>query len=212
MTPPAAGRRLLLATRNAGKVAELRRMLAAVPALADVAVLGVADVPHAPDVAETGATFEENAVLKARETAEATGLPCLADDSGLCVDALAGMPGVLSARWAGRHGDDEANLALVLAQTAEVPDGRRGAEFVCVAAVALPGGRSEVVRGTVRGTLLREPRGTGGFGYDPVFVPEGGTRTTAEMPAAEKDALSHRGRAVRGVVEMLPDLLAHAPG
>jgi XTP/dITP diphosphohydrolase len=132
-----------------------------------------------------------------------TGLPAVADDSGLEVDALGGMPGVLSARWAGRHGDDRANLELVLGQLADVPDERRGARFVCAAAYALPDGREEVVEGTVRGVLLRAPRGTGGFGYDPLFVPAGSDRTTAEMTAEEKDAISHRGEAFRALAPRL---------
>ena len=151
---------------------------------------------------ETGATFEANALLKARAIAEHTGLPAVADDSGLCVDALGGMPGVLSARWAGAHGDDKANLDLVLAQVADVPDARLGAQFVCAAALAVPGKapREVVVTGSLDGRLVRVPRGTGGFGYDPIFLPDGFTQTTAEMTAEEKDAISHRGRAFRALV------------
>ncbi len=188
--------KLLVATRNPGKLAELRRMLADLPG---VAVLGLGDVPDFPDAPETGATFAENALAKARDAAEATGLPAVADDSGLTVDALNGMPGVLSARWAGRHGDDVANLELVLNQLADVPDERRGAAFVCAAALVLPGGDETVVHGEWRGALTRAPRGTNGFGYDPIFVPDGGTRTSAELSAAEKDAASHRGRALRAL-------------
>jgi len=187
--------RLLLATRNAGKLAELQRLLeAAVPG---VEVVGLRDVEEYPEAPETGATFEENALLKAREAVQYTGLPAVADDSGLAVDALNGMPGVLSARWSGRHGDDLANLELVLAQLGDVPDERRGAAFVSAAALVLPGGAEVVVRGEWRGTLIRESRGANGFGYDPIFVPEGETRTSAEMAPAEKDAQSHRGRALR---------------
>jgi len=196
---------VVLATRNAHKVGELREILAETGLLIDL--VGVADFPDVPDVAETGATFAENALLKARAMAAATGLLAVADDSGLCVDALNGMPGVLSARWAGRHGDDRANLDLVLAQTAEVPDGRRGAQFVCAAALALPDGSEWVVEGVLRGWLERAPRGTGGFGYDPILRPDGENRTTAEMTAQEKNAISHRGRAFRALTPHLLTLL-----
>jgi XTP/dITP diphosphohydrolase len=190
--------RLVLATRNAKKLAELRRILEEAGLAVELAGPEVfADVP---EIAETGETFAENALLKARTVAAATGLPAVADDSGLCVDALNGMPGVLSARWAGRHGDDQANLDLVLGQLVDVPDTRRGAQFVCAAALVRPGGGSEVVTGEVRGVLLRERRGANGFGYDPIFRPDGHARTTAEMDAAEKDAISHRGRALRALV------------
>jgi len=197
--------RVVLATANAGKVVEMRRLLAA--QAPDVEVLGLADVEAYEPGPETGATFAENALAKAREAVEATGLPAVADDSGLTVDALNGMPGVLSARWAGRHGDDRANLELVLGQVADVPDGRRGAGFVCAAAWALPDGRSEVVHGEVRGTLLRAPRGTGGFGYDPLFVPEGLQQTSAELSPEDKDRISHRGQALRLLVPRLVDVL-----
>lgn len=189
---------IVLASRNPKKVEELRRILHA--AGIDVPVTSAADHPGVPDVAETGETFGENATAKAVAVAQATGLIAVADDSGLCVDALAGMPGVLSARWAGRHGDDDANLRLVLDQTSDVPDERRGAEFRCAAAAARPSadGTEVLLReGEVRGQLLRQPRGTGGFGYDPIFVPEGFDRTTAEMSSHDKDAISHRGRALR---------------
>ena len=187
--------RVVLATRNTAKVAELRRILAPY----DVELVGLDAFPDAPDVAETGTTFAANALLKARAVCAATGLPAVADDSGLTVEALNGMPGILSARWAGRHGDDDANLDLVLGQLADVPDERRGAAFVCAAALVAPGGSSQVVEGRVDGTLIRERRGSGGFGYDPIFVPVGSTRTTAEMSAAEKDAISHRGKAFRAL-------------
>ena len=167
---------------------------------------GSTQFPDAPDVAETGETFAENALLKARAIAEATGLLAIADDSGLAVDALNGMPGILSARWSGRHGDDEANLALVLAQLADVPDERRGAVFVCAAAAATPDGRELVVEGELTGTLVRDRRGSNGFGYDPVFVPDGRDRTTAEMSAADKDAISHRGKAFRALAPLLGEL------
>lgn len=192
--------RVLLATQNAGKVAELQRILGGA-----VELVAIGDT-YAPGP-ETGATFQDNALAKAHEGVLATGLATVADDSGLVVDALNGMPGVLSARWAGRHGDDRANLELVLAQLADVPDDRRGAGFVCAAAYALPDGRSCVVRGELRGTLTRAPRGGGGFGYDPLLVPDGLDVTTAELPAGEKDRISHRGKAFRLLAPMLLEAL-----
>lgn len=188
--------RLVVATRNAGKHAELHRILSE---HLDVELLGLDDVPPYEEAPETGATFAENALIKARAAVRHTGLPAVADDSGLTVEALAGMPGVLSARWAGPGRSDEANLRLVLHQVCQVPDGRRGAAFVCAAAFVTPDGDEHVVEGRVEGTLTRAPRGTNGFGYDPIFVPNGHTRTTAEMSNEEKDAISHRGRALRAL-------------
>ena len=187
---------VVLATRNEGKLRELARII-------DSQVIGLDEFPDAPDVPETGATFEANALLKARAIAAYTGLPAVADDSGLCVDALNGMPGVLSARWAGRHGDDHANLELVLAQVADVPDARRGARFVCAAALVVPGAGEWVTTGEVVGRLIREPRGSGGFGYDPVFLPDGSDLTTAEMTPEAKDRISHRGRALRALAPVI---------
>ena len=204
--PP--GPRLVLATRNAGKIAELSRILDAA-GFAD-GLVGLESFPGAPDVAETGLTFADNALLKARAIAAYTGLPAVADDSGLCVDALHGMPGVFSARWSGKHGDDHANLELVLGQLADVA--ARGAQFVCVAVLVLPGaeggeGRREwTTTGVLAGALTRAPRGTNGFGYDPIFVPEGLSVTSAELPPADKDAISHRGRAFRALA---PVVAAH---
>jgi XTP/dITP diphosphohydrolase len=198
--------KLLVASRNAKKLAELNRILAA-EGLSGLTVVGLADVPPFPEAPETGATFEDNALAKARDAVAATGLPSIADDSGLTVDALNGMPGVLSARWAGGHGDDAANLDLVLAQLRDVPARRRGGAFVAAAALVTPDGAETVVRGEWRGTLTREPRGTNGFGYDPIFVPDGHEVTSAELSSAEKDALSHRGRALR---QLLPNLRALA--
>jgi len=199
---------ILLATRNTAKLAELRRVLAG--ALGPgVRVLGNDDVTPYPEPVESEATFTGNALLKARAGAAATGLLTVADDSGLCVDALGGMPGVLSARWSGTAGGaagrDAANLALVLAQLADVA--RRDAGFVCAAAAVAPDGREVSVVGTMRGSLTREPRGSGGFGYDPVFLPHGEVRTTAEMAPADKDAISHRGKAFRALTPLLADLL-----
>jgi XTP/dITP diphosphohydrolase len=193
---------VVLATRNRHKVEELRRILAAY----DIELTSLDDYPDVPDVAETGETFADNAILKAQAVASATGLVAVADDSGIAVDALDGMPGVLSARWAGRHGDDVANLQLVLAQIADVPDDRRGAAFVCAAAACTPEGRVVLAEGRVEGWLLRAPRGTNGFGYDPIFVPVGEKRTTAEMSAEEKDAISHRGVAFRALAPKLAEL------
>jgi XTP/dITP diphosphohydrolase len=198
--------RLLLATRNAGKLAELRRLLeSAVPG---AEVIGLGDVDDYPEAPETGATFAENALLKAREAVRYTGLPAVADDSGLTVDALNGMPGVLSARWSGRHGDDDANTALLLGQVADVPDERRGAAFVCAAALVTPDGTERVLERQWRGNLIREKRGTNGFGYDPVFVPEGLHVTSAELAPEEKDARSHRGQAFEALVPVLAEVLA----
>lgn len=195
--------RVLLATQNAGKIVELQRILGGAVELVPI---GQAYVPGP----ETGESFEDNALAKAVEGCAATGLPTVADDSGLAVDALNGMPGLLSARWAGRHGDDAANLQLLLAQLTDVPDARRGGGFVCAAAYALPDGRSAAVRGELRGTVARLPRGTGGFGYDPVLVPDGLDLTTAELPAGEKDRISHRGKAFRLLAPLLLEALARA--
>jgi XTP/dITP diphosphohydrolase len=203
--PGPAPKQLVLATANQHKLLELKRILAA--GHVDVDLASLAEFPGAPDVAETGATFAENALLKAHAIADFTGLPAVADDSGLCVDALNGMPGVLSARWAGTHGDDAANLRLMLAQLTDVPEERRGARFVCAAALVLPSGREHVSEGEVRGRLIREPRGLGGFGYDPIFVPDSATITTAEMDPADKDRISHRGKALRGLAPVIAALL-----
>jgi XTP/dITP diphosphohydrolase len=202
--------RILLATANEGKLVELRRLLssdAVTGALTGLTVLGLSDLDGYREPVEDGATFEDNALIKARAAASASGLPSLADDSGLCVDALNGMPGVLSARWSGRHGDDVANLQLVLAQLSDVPDDRRGARFDCAAALVHPSGVERVVRASWRGTLARAPRGSNGFGYDPIFMPSGGTRTSAELDADEKDALSHRGQALRAILPHLRGLV-----
>jgi XTP/dITP diphosphohydrolase len=199
-----ASRRVVLATRNAHKVEELRRILVA----SGIELIGLDDYPETPDVVETGATFADNALLKARAAAAATGLVAIADDSGIAVDALNGMPGVLSVYWAGRARNDEANLRLLLEQIEDVPDERRGAAFICAAAAATPDGRAVVVEGRMEGALTRHPRGAAGFGYDPIFVPVGERRTTAEMSAEEKNAISHRGAAFRALVPLLADLLA----
>jgi XTP/dITP diphosphohydrolase len=197
--------RVLLASRNAKKLGELRRILAA-EGIEGLEIVGLADVEEFPEAPETAPDFEGNALAKARDAAAATGLPSVADDSGIAVDALNGMPGVLSARWSGRHGDDDANLDLVLAQLSDTPDERMGAGFVCAAAFVVPGAEETVVRGEWRGSLVRERRGTNGFGYDPIFVPDGETRSSAELDPAEKDAVSHRGRALRALLPHLRKL------
>lgn len=199
------GSRLIVATRNPDKLIELRRILDAGRVPVDVSDLD--EFPDMPEVAETGLTFAENALLKARAVAAYTGLPAVADDSGLCVDALNGMPGVLSARWAGRHGDNEANLELVLAQLADIPADHRGAQFACAAALVLPSGAEHVAEGLLEGALTTAPRGTNGFGYDPIFVADGYEITTAEMDPADKDKISHRGRALRHLAPIIAALL-----
>lgn len=197
--------RVVLATRNRHKVEELHAILAATGV--EVELIGASRFPDLPDVAETGVTFAENALLKAVDVATRTGLPAIADDSGLCVDVLGGAPGIFSARWAGRHGDDRANLDLLLAQLGDVADEHRRAHFACAAALALPDGRQVVREGRIDGALLHAPRGSNGFGYDPIFLPDGYDRTTAEMPADEKNAISHRTRAFRALAQDLAVLL-----
>ena len=205
--------RVFLASRNAKKIVEMRRILA--EHAADVEVLGLDDVTPYDEPAETEATFAGNALLKAHAGLAATGLPSLADDSGLCVQALNDMPGVLSARWSGTDKDDDANNALLLAQLADVPDERRGAFFACAVAFVYPvgaGGVAEhVVHGRMPGRVIRETRGSGGFGYDVLLVPTElsaePARTSAELPAQEKDAISHRGRALREIAPLVADVL-----
>lgn len=195
---------LLVASRNLKKLAELQRVIDAA-GISGLELLSLEDVPAFPEAPETGATFEENAVAKARDGFAASGLPTLADDSGIAVAALNGMPGVLSARWAGRHRDadkDVANYRLLLAQMDDVPDERRNAAFVSVCAL-VSGTGEVVVRGEWPGAIAREPLGEGGFGYDPVFIPDGETRSAAQLTPAEKDAVSHRGRALALIVPAL---------
>jgi XTP/dITP diphosphohydrolase len=208
--PDSAAPQVFLASRTAKKLAEMQRILAEhVP---DVRVLGLDDVTPYDEPAETEPTFEGNALIKARVAVEATGLPSLADDSGLCVDALNGMPGVLSARWAGTKKDDRANNELLLEQLADVPDERRGAHFMCAVAFAYPAGAGgvveHVVHGTMPGRVIREMRGGGGFGYDVLFCADGHDLTSAELPPDEKDAISHRGQALREIAPLVADVLA----
>lgn len=202
MTP-----RVLLASGNAKKLAELRRVVDGAE-IGGLDVIGLGDVEAYPEPVEDGATFEDNALIKAREAVARTGLPSLADDSGLAVDALNGMPGILSARWSGGQGD-AANNELLLAQLADVPAERRGAGFVSVCALVLPDGSETVVRGEWRGRIVAAPTGAGGFGYDPLFVPDdeaAAGRTSAELSPGEKDALSHRGKALAQLVPALAAL------
>lgn len=200
--------RLILATRNAHKVTELKAILA--EAGLDLDLVGADAYPGIPDVKETGVTFAENALLKAHALATATGTPAIADDSGLCVDVLGGAPGIFSARWAGSHGDDAANLDLLLAQLSDIGEAHRAAHFECAAALALPDGTERAVNGQLRGTLRYAPSGSGGFGYDPILQPEGDTRTCAELTADEKNAISHRGKAFRALVPALREHLGLA--
>ena len=189
---------LVLATRNKGKLVEFRRILDGL-APGEINLIGVDAFPDLVDVEETGSTFEENALLKARYTADATGLPSISDDSGLCVDVLNGQPGIYSARWAGAHGNDQANLEKLLDQLRDVPDEKRTAHFTCVAALALPDGRTHVEEGLFHGRILHAPIGHEGFGYDPIFSPLGMSISSAQMSAQEKDAISHRGKALRSI-------------
>ena len=211
----AAPPRLVLATHNRHKVVELRAILGPVmPWLDPALVVGAVDL-HAPEPVEDGVTFAENALIKARALVASTGLPAVADDSGLCVDVLGGAPGIFSARWAGRHGDDAANLTLLLVQLEDVVPEHRGAHFACAAAFVTPDGFEHVETGALRGRLAAAPRGQGGFGYDPVLVPEqqparaaGRLLTCAELTAEEKNAISHRGEAFRSLAPVVAARLA----
>ena len=205
MTDP----RLVLATHNDHKVGELRAILLAagtVPGLLPDEVVGAARFTDVQPV-EDGVTFEANALIKARALAAESGLPAVADDSGLAVDVLGGAPGIFSARWAGRHGDDRANLDLLLAQLGDIAPEHRRARFVCAAALVTPEGVEHVVRGELVGTLLTAPRGDGGFGYDPILLPEGYDRSCAELSPEEKNAISHRGQAFRALAPTIADVL-----
>jgi XTP/dITP diphosphohydrolase len=197
------GHQVVLATRNAGKLAELRRMVSVMAEARQIQILGLTDVAAYPEPAETERTFEGNALIKARASAAATGLPALADDSGLAVDVLNQMPGVRSARWAGPGASEEENNALLLRQLADVPVAERSARFVCAMALVLPNGTEHVRLGEMRGRLAVSPAGHNGFGYDPLFVAEGNTMTNGELEPSVKDAISHRGRAVRAILPVL---------
>ncbi|MET7666692.1 RdgB/HAM1 family non-canonical purine NTP pyrophosphatase [Micromonospora luteifusca] len=202
--------KVLLATRNRKKLVELQRILDGALGAHRIALIGLDDIEQYAELPETGLTFGENALIKAREGCRQSGLPTIADDSGIAVDALNGMPGVFSARWSGQHGDDRANLQLVLDQIADVPDEQRAASFVCTVALVLPGGKEHLVDGRQSGRVLRGPRGDGGFGYDPIFLGDGQDRTNAELTPAEKDAISHRGKALRELAKLVAKVLPPA--
>lgn len=211
--------RVVLATRNAHKVDELRGILADVCHDLGLTIVGLDEFPEAPDVVEDGVTFEQNATLKATSAAAVTGLPALADDSGISVDVLGGSPGIFSARWSGGRGD-RANLDLLLAQLGDVRDEHRGAAFVCAASLVLPDGRAATELGHFPGRVARSPAGTGGFGYDPIFVPTNqpidrqadhitdGDRTLAQFTPDEKNDVSHRALAFRALVPHLKEYLS----
>jgi len=199
--------KLVLATRNQGKITEFRRILDEL-APGQIELIGVDQFPDLVDVDETGSTFEENSLLKSRYTCDATGLPSIADDSGLCVDFLNGDPGIFSARWAGNHGNDQANIEKLLEQLKEVPDNKRTAHFKCVASLVMPDGREQVAEGRFEGHILHAPVGDNGFGYDPIFQPLGLSISSAQMSAQEKDLVSHRGKSLRSIAPHVIQMLA----
>jgi len=196
--------RVVLATHNPGKLREVAEIVQA-EGLTSVELVSAGELGVSSPV-EDGVTFEQNALIKARNACQATGLPALAEDSGLCVEVLGGAPGVFSALWSGAHGADQANLRLLLAQLVDVPDPHRGAWYQCVAALVAPSGEEAVASGRLAGRLAHAPQGAGGFGYDPIFMPEGMVVTAAQLSPAEKNAISHRGRALRALVPSLAQL------
>lgn len=198
--------RLVLASRNPGKVVELRRIIDEI-APSSIELVGLEHFPELKDVEETGQTFLENALLKARTVCRETGLPAIADDSGLSIDALKGAPGILSARWSGAHGNDRANVEKVLEQLDTIPDAGRGAHFTCVTALVMPDGREITAEGILSGRILREPIGNHGFGYDPIFLPEGSELSLAQYAAPAKDAISHRGQSLRAIAPRVAEML-----
>ena len=199
--------KFVIATRNSHKATELKRILEELEL--DCELFTVADFPGAPEVEETESTFEGNALLKARALAKFTGLAAIADDSGLCVDALDGNPGVLSARWSGAiENVDQANLELVLDQIKDVVPENRGAKFVCAAVAVFPDGKELIAIGEMLGHLLEAPTGENGFGYDPIFVPQGFKISTAQMSASEKDAISHRGKALNDLAIQISEVIS----
>ena len=198
--------RVVLATRNAGKIAELRRIFEEV-AQGSIDLIGLEDFPDLIDVEETGQTFEENALLKAGSLCRETGLPAIADDSGLSIDALNGSPGIFSARWSGVQGNDGANIAKVLAELHDLPNLPRSAHFTCVTAFVMPGGSAVTREGILAGLILNQPVGENGFGYDPIFLPDGSKISLAQMDAVAKDAISHRGRSVRAIAPLVTSML-----
>jgi len=197
---------LVLATRNQGKIQEFRRILDAISQGA-INLVGLEEFPHTTDVEETGSTFKENALLKARSVCKETGLPAIADDSGLSVDALNGAPGIYSARYAGVHGDDQANNAKLMRELENIPEEKRGAHFTCAAALVLPDGREHVAEEIFEGSILYAPIGEHGFGYDPLFRPQGLAISSAQMSAEEKDSISHRGKSLRAIAPHVISLL-----
>ena len=197
---------LVLATRNQGKIREFRRILDAISQGA-INLVGLEEFPHTTDVEETGKTFKENALLKAQSVCKETGLPAIADDSGLCFDALNGAPGIFSARYAGLHGDDSANNLKLLRELENVPEENRGAHFTCAAALVLPDGREHVAEEIFEGSILYAPIGDHGFGYDPLFRPQGFSISSAQMSAEEKDLISHRGKSLRAIAPHVISLL-----
>ena len=198
-------RKLVLATHNSGKIQEFQRLLAEF--VSDVQVLGLKDFPDMPEIAETGKTFIENSLLKAHGICEFTNLPTLADDSGLCIDYLNGDPGIYSARWAGVHGDDAANIEKVLTQLDGVQSSARSAHFICEVALVFPVGRELTESGKLFGFITPSPRGTAGFGYDPIFQPVGSELTLGELAPGEKDKISHRGIAMRAIAPRILEAL-----
>ena len=198
---------LVLATRNQGKITEFRRILDEL-APGQIELIGVDQFPNLVDVDETGSTFEENSLLKSRYTCAATGLPAIADDSGLCVDFLKGDPGIFSARWAGNHGNDQANIEKLLEQLKDVPDNKRTAHFTCIASLVMPDGREQIAEGRFEGHILHAPVGENGFGYDPIFQPLGLSISSAQMSAQEKDLVSHRGKSLRSIAPHVIQMLA----
>ena len=198
---------LVLATRNQGKITEFRRILDEL-APGQIELIGVDQFPDLVDVDETGSTFEENSLLKSRYTCAATGLPAIADDSGLCVDFLKGDPGIFSARWAGNHGNDQANIEKLLEQLKHVPDDKRTAHFTCIASLVMPDGREQIAEGRFEGPILHAPVGENGFGYDPIFQPLGLSISSAQMSAQEKDLVSHRGKSLRAIAPHVIQMLA----
>ena len=199
--------KLILATRNSGKIREFRRILDE-HGSEFIDLVGLENFPDLTDVEETENSFLGNALLKARTVCSQTNLPAIADDSGLCIDALNGDPGILSARWSGAHGNDQANIDKVLRQMSEIADDSRQAHFTCVAALALPDGRSASAEGILRGKILRQQIGANGFGYDPIFLPEGSEISLAQYDARAKDLVSHRGQSLRAMAPKMTAMLA----
>ncbi|MBI3429985.1 MAG: RdgB/HAM1 family non-canonical purine NTP pyrophosphatase [Actinobacteria bacterium] len=197
---------VVLATRNLGKIEEFRRILDEIHS-DSIDLVGLEHFPELEDVEETGETFLENALLKARTVCSETGLPSIADDSGLCIDALDGSPGIFSARWSGVHGNDRANIEKVLKELYSIPAQERGAHFTCVSAFVMPDGSETTAEGILQGLILTEPMGDHGFGYDPIFRPLGSALSLAQLNAREKDSMSHRGKSLRAIAPRVAAML-----